>query len=169
MLTDDFISIGEITSVFGIKGWVKVHSFTEPRENILNYSPWFLKKGNEVQEVKLLNGKRQGKTIVASLDGVSDRDVAASYSGWDIQIKQSQLPKPESGEYYWADLIGLQVETDEGVLLGKVDYLIETGANDVLVVQDGETERLIPFLQDQVIKKIDLESRQMVVDWDPDF
>lgn len=169
MLTDDFISIGEITSVFGIKGWVKVHSFTEPRENILNYSPWFLKKGNEVQEVKLLNGKRQGKTIVASLDGVSDRDVAASYSGWDIQIKQSQLPKPESGEYYWADLIGLQVETDEGILLGKVDYLIETGANDVLVVQDGETERLIPFLQDQVIKKIDLESRQMVVDWDPDF
>ncbi len=169
MLADDFISIGEITSVFGIKGWVKVHSFTEPRENILNYSPWFLKKGSEVQEVKLLNGKRQGKTIVASLDGVSDRDVAASYSGWDIQIKQSQLPKPESGEYYWADLIGLQVETDQGVLLGKVDYLIETGANDVLVVQDGETERLIPFLQDQVIKKIDLESRQMVVDWDPGF
>ena len=169
MLRDDFINIGEITSVFGIKGWVKVHSFTEPRENILNYSPWFLKKENEVQEIKLLNGKRQGKTIVVSLDGVFDRDVAAGYSGWDIQIKQSQLPKPESGEYYWADLIGLQVETDEGILLGKVDYLIETGANDVLVVQDGETERLIPFLQDQVIKKIDLESRQMVVDWDPDF
>jgi len=169
MLTDDFISIGEITSVFGVKGWVKVHSFTEPRENILNYSPWFLKKGNKVKEIKLLSGKRQGKTIVASFDGVSDRDVAASYSGWEIQIKQSQLPKPENGEYYWADLLGLQVETDQGVDLGKVDYLIETGANDVLVVQDGEAERLIPFLQDQVIKKIDLDKKQMIVDWDPEF
>ncbi len=169
MLTDDFISIGEITSVFGIKGWVKIYSFTEPRENILNYSPWLLKKSNEVKEIKLVNGKRQGKTIVACLEGVTDRDVAASYCGWGIQIKQSQLPEPERGEYYWADLVGLQVETDQGVDLGKVDYLIETGANDVLVVQDSEVERLIPFLQDQVIKKIDLENKKMIVDWDPDF
>jgi len=169
MLDDDFIRIGEITSVFGVKGWVKVYSFTEPRDNILNYSPWFLKKGNDVKQVKLVNGRRQGKTIVVCLDGVSDRDVAASYSGWEIQIKQSQLPKPEKDEYYWADLVGLQVETTQGIDLGKVDYLIETGANDVLVLQSGEAERLIPFLQGQVIKKIDLVNKIMIVDWDPEF
>lgn len=169
MLADEFINIGEISGVFGIKGWIKVYSFTEPRENVLSYSPWILKKGSETKEVKLVKGKRQGKTIVASLEGVSDRDVAAGYCGWGILIRKSQLPRPASGEYYWADLVGLQVETVQGVELGKVDYLIETGANDVLVVLDDETERLIPFLQGPVIKKIDLDNQKMVVDWDPDF
>lgn len=168
-MDNELISIGEIAGVFGIKGWVKVFSLTDPRENILNYSPWILKKDGEVKEVKLLSGKRQGKSVVACIEGVSDRDAAASYSGWEILINKSQLPEAEEGEYYWADLVGLSVETESGIGLGKVDYLIETGANDVLVVKDTEQERLIPFLQGSTIKKIDLEGKLIIVDWDPDF
>jgi 16S rRNA processing protein RimM len=165
----ELISVGEISGVFGIKGWVKIFSLTEPRENILSYSPWIIRKGDKSRVVKLANGKRQGKTVVACIEGVSDRDIAATYSGWEILIKKSQLPKPEKGEYYWADLVGLNVKTEQGISLGEVDYLIETGANDVLVVKKDKEECLIPFLQEQVIKKIDLSDNLMVVDWDPDF
>jgi 16S rRNA processing protein RimM len=169
LVADEVIHVGEITGVFGVKGWVKVYSLTKPRENILSYTPWILQKGNERKVVKLVHSRRQGKAIVACLEGVSDRDVAATYRGWEILINKSQLPKSSENEYLWADLIGLQVQTDLGVDLGKIDYLIETGANDVLVVQDNEIERLIPFLQEQVIKKIDLENKIIIVDWDPDF
>ncbi len=169
MQADELISVGEISGVFGIKGWVKIFSLTQPRENILSYTPWTIRKGKESRIVKLVTGKRQGKTVVACIEGVSDRDIAATYCGWEILIKKSQLPSTEKGEYYWADLVGLSVETDQGVSLGTVDYLIETGANDVLVVKRDEEERLIPFLQEQVIKKIDLNDNIMIVDWDPDF
>ena len=169
MLDKELINAGKISGVFGIKGWVKVYSLTEPRENILNYSPWILKKDNKTQEVHVVNGQRQGKTVVACLESVSDRDSAELYSGWDILIKKSQLPKPAEGEFYWSDLVGLRVETEAGINLGIVDHLIETGANDVLVVNDDKAERLIPFLLEQTIKKIDLDNKLMIVDWDPDF
>lgn len=169
MLANELISVGEISGVFGIKGWVKIFSLTEPRENILSYTPWIIRKGNESREVNLVNGKRQGKTVVASIKGIADRDKAAAYCGWEILIKKSQLPKPEKGEYYWADLVGLHVETEKGISLGEVDYLIETGANDVLVVKKDKAECLIPFLQEQVIKRINLDDGVLIVDWDPDF
>ncbi|KAF3977940.1 MAG: ribosome maturation factor RimM [Methylococcales symbiont of Iophon sp. n. MRB-2018] len=163
------LNVGEIYGVFGIKGWVKIYSLTEPRENILNYSPWILKKGNETKQVNVLSGKKQGKTVVACLETFTDRDIAKSYSGWEILINKDQLPKTAEGEYYWTDLVGLKVETETGFALGIVDYLLETGANDVLVVKEGETERLIPFLLEQTVKNIDLENKLMIVDWDPDF
>jgi len=169
LLNDDAINVGEVSGVFGVKGWVKVFSFTQPRENILSYSPWYLQKGKEVRKVKLLNGQRQGKLVVAEIDGITDRDAAAALLGWKILIDKNQLPAPEEGEYYWADLLGLKVETDQGVALGVVDHLLETGANDVLVVKDEKRERLIPFLQQQTVLKIDLENGLMVVAWDPDF
>lgn len=152
-----------------MKGLVKVFSFTEPRENILKYSPWLLRKNGQSTEIKVVGGQRHGNAVVAELEGVSDRDVAASLMGSEILILRKQLPKPKAGEYYWADLIGLSVETDAGISLGIVDHLLETGANDVLVVIDGETERLIPFLQKQTVLSIDLDAGKMVVDWDPDF
>jgi 16S rRNA processing protein RimM len=164
-----YIVVGEISGVFGIKGWVKVYSFTEPRENILNYSPWVLRKGSELKSVAVLDGGLQGKAVVASLAGITDRDMAASLGGYEIIIDDSLLPEPEPGEYYWRDLIGLKVETEQGVALGVVDYLLETGANDVLAVKEGNKERLIPFLQGQFVKHIDLESGMMIVDWDPEF
>ncbi|MEY3288433.1 MAG: hypothetical protein RLZZ419_675 [Pseudomonadota bacterium] len=162
------INVGKISGVFGIKGWVKVFSFTESKENILSYSPWLLKKGNETKSVNVIDGKLQGKVVVAQLDGVTDRDQAASFMGWDIFITPDQLPKAAKDEYYWSDLIGLAVETNLGVQLGVVESLLETGANDVVIVK-GERERVIPFLQGQTIIAIDLDAGTMIVDWDPDF
>ncbi|MGZ8174545.1 MULTISPECIES: ribosome maturation factor RimM [Methylobacter] len=168
MSEQQHISVGKISGVFGIKGWVKVFSFTDPRENILTYSPWLLKKGGETKTVNVVDGQLQGKTIVAQLADVNDRDQAASLMGWDIFITQDQLPKAAKGEYYWSDLIGLNVETIDGVQLGVVDSLLETGANDVIIVQ-GERERVIPFLQGQTIINVDLDAGKIVVDWDPEF
>lgn len=168
MSEQQHISVGKISGVFGIKGWVKVFSFTDPRENILTYSPWLLKKGDETKTVNVVDGQLQGKTIVAQLTDVNDRDQAASLMGWDVFINQDQLPKAAKGEYYWSDLIGLNVETIDGVQLGVVDSLLETGANDVIIVQ-GERERVIPFLQGQTIISVDLDAGKIVVDWDPEF
>jgi 16S rRNA processing protein RimM len=162
------VSVGKISGVFGVKGWVKVFSFTDPRENILTYSPWLLKKGDETKAVNVVDGQLQGKTIVAQLAGVNDRDQAANLIGWDIFISQGQLPKAAKGEYYWSELIGLAVETIDGVQLGVIDSLLETGANDVIIVQ-GERERVIPFLQGQTIINVDLNAGKIIVDWDPEF
>lgn len=144
-------------------------SYTQPRENILSYSPWFIRKNEKFEAVNLLNGQRHGNVVVAELEGIVDRDMAMDLVGAEILISRRQLPKPKGGEYYWADLVGLVVQTTDGFYLGTVDHLLETGANDVLVVLDGERERLIPFLQQQTVLEIDLDQRLMVVDWDPDF
>ncbi|MCK9621155.1 MAG: ribosome maturation factor RimM [Methylobacter sp.] len=168
MSKQQHVSVGKISGVFGVKGWVKVFSFTDPRENILTYSPWLLKKDDETKTINVVDGQLQGKTIVAQLAGVNDRDQAASLTGWDIFISQDQLPKAAKGEYYWSDLIGLNVETIDGVQLGVVDSLLETGANDVIIVQ-GERERVIPFLQGQTIINVDLNVGKIIVDWDPEF
>lgn len=169
MSNSDYLDAGEISGVFGVKGWVKVFSFTDPRENILRYSPWILQKNNQSREIKVLHGKRQGHAVVAELEGVTDRDAALTLMGAKILIRKAQLPKPQAGEYYWADLIGLSVENADGEDLGTVDHLLETGANDVLVVRDGEVERLIPFLQQHTVLLIDLDAGRMIVDWESDF
>ena len=168
MSRQQHINVGKISGVFGIKGWVKVFSFTDARENILNYSPWLLKKDSETRVVNVIDGNLQGKAVVAQLDGVSDRDQAASLMGWDIFITPDQLPKVAKNEYYWSDLVGLAVETNLGIQLGTVDGLLETGANDVVIVK-GERERAIPFLQGKTIINIDLDAGKIIVDWDPEF
>jgi len=162
------IHVGKISGVFGIKGWVKVFSYTDGRANILHYSPWLLKKAGETKTLKVIDGNLQGKAVVAQLEGIHDRDQAASLMGWDIFINHEQLPKAASGEYYWSDLVGLPVENTEGITLGVISGLLETGANDVIIVQ-GERERCIPFLQGQTVISIDLNTGKMVVDWDADF
>ncbi len=162
------ISVGKVSGVFGIKGWVKVFSYTESRDNILKYSPWLLKKGTETKVLKVIDGNFQGKLLTAQLESVNDRDQASALMGWEIFIKAEQLPKARQGEYYWSDLIGLKVITNLGVEFGVVDSLLETGANDVVIVS-GERERVIPFLQGETILNIDLDLGIMTVDWDPDF
>jgi 16S rRNA processing protein RimM len=167
-LVDELISVGKISGIFGVKGWIKVYSYTDIRENILAYSPWVLKKGKESKLVEVIKGRRHGKTVVACLKDLVDRNDATKLKGWDIYIRPEQLPKAKRGEYYWADLIGLQVKTIEGVKLGVIQQMLETGANDVLVVK-GERERLIPFLQEQTVIDINLITGEMLVDWDSDF
>ena len=158
--------VGRVTGVYGLRGWVKVFSETEPRENILRYSPWYL--GPSGTERAVAEGKRHGKSIIARLQGCEDRDTAAALIGAVIALRRAQMPPPGANEFYWADLEGLTVETLEGRELGRVDRLFSTAANDVVVVK-GERERLIPFLWDDVIRDVDFERGVMRVDWDPEF
>ena len=159
------VILGRVSGLFGVKGWIKVHSHTEPREAILDYRDWLLLRGDESQAVRLAEGKRHGKTVVARLDGVDDRDVAAGYVGAAIAVPREQLPATGQGEYYWADLEGMQVVHRDGRVLGTVDYLLATGANDVLVVR-GDEEILIPFVRDEVIKDVDFAKGVISVDWE---
>jgi 16S rRNA processing protein RimM len=162
------VHVGKISGVFGIKGWLKIFSYTEPRDNILSYKNWLLNKSGQEKSVKIIGGQAQGKSVVAQIDGIADRDQALTLMGWDVYISHEQLPAPEEGEYYWIDLIGMDVENLEGVQLGKIDSLFETGANDIIVVK-GDRERAVPFLQGQTVKSIDLIAGKMIVDWDADF
>ncbi|MEW6646245.1 MAG: ribosome maturation factor RimM [Pseudomonadota bacterium] len=164
---DKPIVVGRIAGLFGVRGWVKVFSHTQPLDNILRYSPWLVLRDGQWQPMKPLDGRIHGKGIVAHIEGCDDRDAAATLVGCDIAIVRSQLPRAAAGEIYWADLIGLKVVTLEGVELGVVDHLLETGANDVVVVR-GERERLLPYVE-QVIREVDLDGGLLRVDWDPEF
>jgi 16S rRNA processing protein RimM len=168
LIKPNLIHIGKISGVFGVKGWLKIFSYSEPKDNILFYKSWLLKKNSQNKEIKIVDGKVQGKGVVVQIDGIEDRDQALNLMGWDIYITREQLPIVDEGEYYWADLIGLDVENLNGIHLGTIDSLFETGANDIIVVT-GERERALPFLQGQIVKSIDLANHKMVVDWDADF
>lgn len=164
----DTLTLGKIVGVFGVKGWVKVFSHTEQRDTILDYSPWLLKVGTEWKAYKLKNGQAQGKSLIAQLEGVDSREQAELLVGCTIAIGRDQLKPLKQNEYYWADLIGLEVSTTTGLHLGKVSDLFETGSNDVLVVE-GERERLVPWILGDVVKEVDITTKQIIVDWDPDF
>jgi 16S rRNA processing protein RimM len=161
------ITLGKIVGVFGVKGWVKVFSETRPRQQIFKYSPWIIKLNGTISEVEVLDGKQQGKGLIASLKGYADCDAARQLVGAEILIAQESLPAAGIDEYYWSQLTGLSVINLEGTELGEVVSLFETGANDVLVVK-GKKERLIPFTKFAVLE-VDLDSRKIIVDWDADF
>lgn len=165
---DTLVTVGRISGVYGVKGWLRIYSFTEPRANILNYNPWQLRLQDGWRCVELLEGRPQGKGVIAHLAGCDDRDEAARWVDIEIAVRRDQLPATPAGEYYWRDLIGLRVLTLAGEELGTVDHLLETGANDVLVVQ-GERERLIPYVAGEVVTAVDLEAGELRVDWDPEY
>ena len=155
--------------MYGVSGWVRVYSYTQPRENIVRYQPWYLRDGAGIwQQKRVAEGSRHRRGMIARLADCDDRDQAQALMGREVGIRRDQFPAAAPGEYYWYDLEGLKVTSVEGDQLGTVDYLIETGANDVLVVK-GERERLIPFVQGQVIVKVDLDAGEIQVDWDKDF
>lgn len=171
--SDSTLVAGKITGCYGIKGWVKVHSYTDPPENFLGFGNWLLKRRGVQEPIEFDAGRRHGKGLVAHIAGVDDRTQAESYRGLEVLVYADQLPELEEEDYYWHQLQGLQVWCREGdgqVLLGTVDYLIDTGANDVLVVKACEgsiddRERLIPYLPEQVVTRVDLERSRIEVDW----
>jgi 16S rRNA processing protein RimM len=163
------VLVGRIVGVSGTAGQVKLESWTEPRMQIFRYQPWILKSAQTEQEISGCRGREQGKGMVAALPGVADREQAAALIGTEIWVPRSALPKPGPGEYYWADLEGMDVVNVEGVSFGQVSHLFATGANDVLVARDGGRERLIPWVLEQYIRQVDLEARRIEVDWDPEF
>lgn len=162
------VTLGKVIGVFGVKGWFKVYSYTGQQEDILRYTPWHFYENGDWLPVKLLAGKRQGKGLVANIESITDRDAALALHGTKIGVPRTSLPVLTDDEYYWSDLIGLQVITTKNYALGKIAYLFETGANDVMVVR-GERERWLPWVITDVVKSVDLDSGMVVVDWDSDF
>ena len=159
--------VGKINGFFGLQGWVKVFSYTNPRTNILNYSPWSIKVDGNFQSIDIANGREQSKTIVAHIKGIDNREDSQKFIGQDIYINKEQLPELTQGEYYWHELIGFDVINKDEERLGTVDYFVETGANDVLVVK-GKKEYWIPYIEPFLVS-IDSKNNKILVDWDKDF
>lgn len=167
--SEKHVLVGRIHGAFGVRGELKLESFTEPARAILGYQPWTLRDARgEERQVEGAQGRETAKGIVATLPGVADRDAAEALRGADLYVPRSVLPPPAPGEHYWVDLEGLRVVNTEGVEFGRVSHLFPTGANDVVVVQ-GERERMLPFVQPDVVVSVDLEAGVMTVDWDADF
>lgn len=172
---DKEVILGKVGAVYGVKGWVKIHSFTDEQEAILDYFPWSLKLGNKTKSVEISDWRKHNNGLIVKVNDVDDRDVAQALVGSDIIVTEEALPDLPEGEFYWRDLIGMSVVNVQGYDLGTVSDLLETGANDVLVVKAnsndgfGKKERLIPYLFEQVVKEISAENKQICVDWDPGF
>ena len=165
-MDNKIIPLGHVSGVHGVKGWVKIHSLTEPREAIFEYQPWLM--GESLKEVRFSQGKKHGSRLIALFEDITDRESAEDLVHQPIAVNRDQFPEAEAGEFYWTDLVGLKVELEDGTALGTIDSLLATGANDVMVVK-GDRERLVPFVQEQYVKKVDLENGVVVVDWDQDF
>ncbi|ABL99097.1 ribosome maturation factor RimM [Shewanella amazonensis] len=169
------VVVGKIGSTYGVKGWMKITAYTDSVEGIFDYSPWFLKEHGEWREVKVSQWRFHGKAVVAELEGVSNREQAQMLTNCEIGILAEQMPELPEDEFYWRDLIGCEVLNTKGYNLGKVDQILETGSNDVLMVKAnakdafGKTERMIPYLPDQFVLEVKLSEKQIIVDWDPDF
>ncbi|MGA8279027.1 MAG: ribosome maturation factor RimM [Rhodanobacteraceae bacterium] len=169
-VADRRVLVGRISGLYGVNGWVKVDSWTEPRLQIFRYQPWRLISPSNEREIEGCRGRVQGKGLVAALPGVGDRDDAAGLVGCEIWVRRSALPAlTDKDEYYWADLEGLEVVDGKGISLGQVSHLIATGANDVLVVRGAGRERLIPFVTGDVVTEVNLDEGRITVGWDADF
>lgn len=173
----NLLTVGRITGVFGIKGWVKVKSHTRPEDSILEYQPWWVKTRHGVKEVEIAQQQMSNKGLMVRLEGVEDRTAAEDYIRCDIAVEKQVLPELDDQDFYWHQLVGLNVVScsdGQEIVLGKVDHLIETGANDVLVVKPTATsiddqERLVPYVFEQYVLEVNLDSEVIKVDWDPEF
>lgn len=168
-----YVELGKLVGVWGVKGWVKLHSYTRNRADISQYKTWYLQKprsNDAPMPIKVLNCREQGQGMVAQFDDVNDRDVAAAMSGQTIFVKQSDLPELPAGEFYWQQLIGLSVSSEQSPI-GKIQSIMETGANDVLVcksIVEGKADVLIPYIDD-IVLSVDLDAGTMMVDWDASY
>jgi len=178
---EKLVEMGRISAPFGIKGWIRVQAYTRTASatgGLTNYPRWWLGGIGDGgwREVEVEQSQLQGADVVAKLVGCDDRDAAAGFKGQPVAIPRDAFPPAEKGEFYWADLIGLKVRNTEGLDFGVVTSMIETGANDVMVVQQsavdgvehGNEERLIPFIAD-VVKRVDIAASSIEVDWGADF
>ena len=175
---EHLVEMGRISAPFGIKGWIRVQPYTRSASGLTNYTRWWLggTEGGNWREFEIEQSQAQGGDVVAKLAGCDDRDMAADFKGQQVAIPRAAFPPAGLGEYYWADLIGLKVRNCEGLDFGVVTSMMETGANDVMVVQqvvqqsaiDGGQERLIPFIAD-IVKRVDIAASLIEVDWGADF
>lgn len=159
--------MGRVAAPYGIKGWIKIQTFSEAQDALADYPEWQLGRAGGWRTFRVLAVKIHARTLVAELEGVSDRDAALALKGSEIAVPRAALPPAPEGEYYWSDLIGLDVVNTHGESFGKIESLLESAAHDVLVVR-GERERLIPFVG-QIVKTVDLQAGIVQVDWEADY
>ncbi len=166
---NDLVIMGRIVAPYGVFGWLKVLPDTEQIDGLLDYKTWWIGKDNDWRELKVEEAKIHNDVIVVKLQGISERDGAFACKGKQVAVPRAALPKPGKNEYYWSDLIGLQVRNLQAVDFGKISDVFATGANDVIVAKNDEArERLIPFI-DAAIIEVDMVAKTMLVDWDADF
>ncbi|NQZ52956.1 MAG: ribosome maturation factor RimM [Piscirickettsiaceae bacterium] len=170
-MSEEFIPVGKISGIFGVKGWMKVFSFTEPRRNILAYSPLYISRKGEWVEAKISGGRAQGKGIVIGLVDITDPDQVLPLIGSELAITKKQLKPTAKDEFYWSELIGLEVINLRNEVLGQVKEILATGAHDVLLVQDKEhdVERLIPFVMGEIVEQVNLDDNVIRVNWELDY
>ena len=164
---EKLVVMGWISAPFGVKGWVKVQPNTAATGNLLAYKTWWVGREGDWREIAVAEARVQVRMLVARLEGHDDRDAAAALRGKSVAVPRAALPRAQGGEYYWADLIGLKVVNAAAQDLGRVTRILQTGANDVLVVA-GERERLVPFIAN-VVREVDLASGVVRVDWGADY
>ncbi len=167
MRRPDLVTLGKITGIWGVQGWVRVYSYTSRKKDIFSFDVWHLTRGGSCDRVRVIQGQVQGSRLVAQLEGYTDREQSRALIDATIAVPVNSLPELDDREYYWIQLEGLRVVTVNDEELGTVDYLMETGANDVMVVC-GDRERLIPYIR-EVVRQVDLEQGLIRVDWDADF
>jgi 16S rRNA processing protein RimM len=165
---DKLTIVGRFGRVHGLQGFITVHSFTEPRNNIANYAQWYVNIAQQWQPLEIIKLEKVVKHILVQVAGYKDLEAVAVLTNLDIAIKQEQLPSLLPGEYYWHELIGMQVVSANSFVFGQITEIMPTGSNDVLIVQ-GERRHLVPYIPEQVIISIDREKRVIVADWDHDF
>lgn len=159
--------LGRIVGLFGVRGWVKVFSYTDPREAVLEYQGLLLGQNGQWKTADVAEGQRHGKSVIAHFKGIDDRDQAEALVGAEIGVSRDALPDPTDGRYYWTDLIGMEVVHLDGTVLGTIESMLETGAHDVMVLT-GDQERLIPFVTDKIVLNVDLAEKRVSVDWEWD-
>jgi 16S rRNA processing protein RimM len=165
--TDTHVIVGKVGAPYGVRGWVKIQSFTDPLENILHYEPWFFaEKDQSWKEAAIESRQVHGQALMAKFTGIDTPEEARLLTGKIIAIIRTQLPTLKNDEYYWSELQGLTVLNKDGIVLGTVTSLMETGANDVLIVK-GEKEFAVPYLPGKYILAVDLVKREIHVDWEP--
>lgn len=162
------VVMGKVVAAQGLQGWIKIQVYTEYPDSLLDYDTWYLADGQSWQPRKVVEANVHGKVLVAKLQDIADRTAAEKYKGLLVAVPREQLPPAEEDEYYWSDLIGLAVENQAGDKLGAVESLLETGANDVLVVRGEQGELLIPFIA-SVIRQVNMKDRMIRVDWQADY
>ena len=168
------VVLGKIGKCHGIKGWVKLHSFTSPPENILDYPELKIELAAQQRELLVTESRHQNSNLLVHFEGYDDPESARELTGLEVWVTDSELPALAVGEYYWHELEGLLVWNEQKVLLGKVSKLLETGANDVLVVvptdeSADKRERLITYIKEQVVKAVDKDAACIHVNWDASY
>ena len=158
------VVMGRIRAAHGLKGWIKIQPFTQEIEGLLDYPEWWVGGDGQWQQHRISEVAVHGSMVVARLEGFTDRDAAAGLRGRDVAVPRAAMPESREGEFYWSDLLGMEVVHRNAIKLGLVTRILETGANTVLVVQ-GEKELLVPFI-DGVIVSVDPKARKLIVDWE---